>query len=929
MLNGQMRPPPPRPHPFRRLLVASRRLGRQAIAVTSTDPILLEWRLKTSAPPERAWSSLSDTDRFSEALGSDVVWEEMARPDGSVQRLGKVRLAGAVLDFEELAFDFEAPRRLRIDRAFDAGPLARRVAELDLEPMEEGTAVRYRLVAWPRSQAVRPLVEETHRDRVFPVVDGVLRGLLAQLEGSGPGPDLSAPPLEPAALRTLERGCAALDPPVFGEALRRFLAAAPLREQDRMEPRRLAAAWGLDEEAALDGFLAAVRVGLLVLTWDMLCPSCRAPKHRRPELPLTGADVHCASCNLDYDGASPDSLRVSFRPAPALRSFHVEVRCVGSPAHTPHVVARADLEPGEERTWELDLPRGGYRLRSLSSLDSASLEVAAGVAATRATVDVGDAGVYPSVLRLSPGPVRIHVRARRGAPTRVVLENRWDGDAALTLGRLLERTRGRDLLPDDVSALLAHRRGAVLVSEAFGQRRAVLHLLRELVARRAPATLQTGDRTLVATWDEFAAAADVASHLQGALGVCSAVGFGGLVRLRAGDATHASGRAVEETMEALRVSLPGRTSLAGSATAEEQVARFVGGGQIRLVHAPGVGDRADWLLDFADPPGPPPGLAGLVPAGPVDAALVGRTLDRRYALEEVLGRGGFGVVFAAEDRRTGDSVVLKVLGTERASDPALLQNLFDEARACARLRHPNTVRMLDYGHTETGWPYLVLERLRGGTLHDAMAASGLLGPGRMCRIAGDVLGSLEEAHAAGVVHRDLKPPNIFLVRDEAGREQAKVLDFGIAWDRLAGGDPREIGRLVGTPEYMSPEQVLGETIDGRSDLYAVGLVLYRCLAGRLPFSREPGLGPAFKRVTEGLPPLGPTAFQRLDEGLVAVVERALARHPDDRYADAAEMRRALEALGELRFEPAEEERQAALRHRIDALAATAVQGDAG
>jgi serine/threonine protein kinase len=270
-------------------------------------------------------------------------------------------------------------------------------------------------------------------------------------------------------------------------------------------------------------------------------------------------------------------------------------------------------------------------------------------------------------------------------------------------------------------------------------------------------------------------------------------------------------------------------------------------------------------------------------------ALEGTRLGGRYRVGAVLGRGGMAEVYDAIDERLGRSVAVKVLRPELAANPAIRRRFESEARAAARLSHPNVVAVYDTGE-DAGTPYIVMERLPGETLADRMAA-GPVEVGWLRRVAGDVLAALAAAHAAGIIHRDIKPGNILTAPDGG----AKVADFGIAKSVEADGTGAETATnmLVGTPAYLAPERIDGRPATFRSDLYAVGVVLYEALTGRKPFAGATPLAVAHA-VRSGV--VTPIADLRpdLDPTLAAVVNRAMAPAPERRFATAAEMRAALE-----------------------------------
>ncbi len=273
----------------------------------------------------------------------------------------------------------------------------------------------------------------------------------------------------------------------------------------------------------------------------------------------------------------------------------------------------------------------------------------------------------------------------------------------------------------------------------------------------------------------------------------------------------------------------------------------------------------------------------------------GRVVDGRYRIGRRLGHGGFGAVYSATHTGTGQPVALKVLNVALSADNApIVRRFWQEAQVTARLRHANTVRVFDVGQTEEGAFYLTMELLEGRTLQQYLDDLGPLDEEAAVRLGVEVLKSLQEAHAAGLVHRDLKPANIMLCAgDTPGQPQVKVVDFGIA--RTVDSSLTKTGAALGTPAYMSPEQCRGLPVDGRSDLYALGALLYRCVADRPPFVDENPLTVLFQHADTPPPDLMTVAPQCLSPEFCAVVTRALAKDPGGRYADAKAMRDALEA----------------------------------
>ena len=272
----------------------------------------------------------------------------------------------------------------------------------------------------------------------------------------------------------------------------------------------------------------------------------------------------------------------------------------------------------------------------------------------------------------------------------------------------------------------------------------------------------------------------------------------------------------------------------------------------------------------------------------------GLVLAGRYHLEHLIARGGMAQVWRAEDDVLGRAVAVKVLLAHLAADESFLARFRREAIAAARLSHANIVSTYDTG-VDDGLAYIVMELVEGETLRDALAGPSRPTRSRLVEIAVEVAEALQYAHRCGVVHRDVKPANILLCAD--GR--VKVADFGIAKAALAEDgfeqDLTQTGAILGTAKYLSPEQVDGRSSDGRSDVYALGVVLYEMLCGRPPFTGETDMAVGAQHLS--VEPRRPRLLQPdLSPDLEAVVLRALAKAPDQRYPSAGVMGHALRSL---------------------------------
>jgi serine/threonine protein kinase len=276
---------------------------------------------------------------------------------------------------------------------------------------------------------------------------------------------------------------------------------------------------------------------------------------------------------------------------------------------------------------------------------------------------------------------------------------------------------------------------------------------------------------------------------------------------------------------------------------------------------------------------------------------LGRVIDDRYRVLEIVGRGGMGVVYKVEHLRMGKVAAMKVLHPEYSRDAEVVERFRREAEAVSQLTHPNTVQVFDFG-TASGALYLIMEYVRGPDLNTLIKRDGPMPFERAAPMLAQICAALAEAHALRIVHRDLKPENILVTRTHRGRDFVKILDFGLA--KLSEHDDRpdvtDRGAIIGTPYYMSPEQIRGEAVDARTDVYALGSMMYRVLTGTYAFAAGTPMGVLTKHLTDPLqPPSLRAPALGISPRLDAIVARAMAKERDARYPTIGAMLDDIEA----------------------------------
>jgi serine/threonine-protein kinase len=275
--------------------------------------------------------------------------------------------------------------------------------------------------------------------------------------------------------------------------------------------------------------------------------------------------------------------------------------------------------------------------------------------------------------------------------------------------------------------------------------------------------------------------------------------------------------------------------------------------------------------------------------------LVGQVVEDRYRLGEEIGCGAMGMVFRAEHVRVGREVAIKVLHGHLMRDPVMVERFDREAAVVARLHHKNLVNVIDVGETAHNQRYMVLDLVRGPSLA-AILAHAVLAPARIVHLTKQLLAGLEHAHDAGLVHRDLKPDNVIIERDDLGEEVPRIVDFGIAVlrDQTSKRITTE-GTILGTPAYMAPEQAQGGAPDPRSDLFALGVMVYEMLAGKQPFDGS-SIEVVMANMSLDPPRIADRAQVAADPLLEAFARKLMARRPRDRFASARRAREVLELV---------------------------------
>jgi serine/threonine-protein kinase len=282
--------------------------------------------------------------------------------------------------------------------------------------------------------------------------------------------------------------------------------------------------------------------------------------------------------------------------------------------------------------------------------------------------------------------------------------------------------------------------------------------------------------------------------------------------------------------------------------------------------------------------------------------MIGRTINDRFKVTALIARGGMGKVYKAEQSPLGRVCAIKVLNPNYNGehDPEFHRRFFLEASISAKLTHPNTVTIFDYGRADDNVYYMAMEFLEGRTLHRALREEGPFAEERTAHVARQICRSLREAHSLGVIHRDLKPANVYLIEHGDEVDFVKVLDFGLVKniDESKGEDLTQTGLFMGSPKYMAPEQIRGEHVDARTDIYALGVMMYEMITGKVPFDRPNSVNILMAHVNERVPPLRDmNPAVACSEVLEATIFKCLEKNPNDRFHSMDEVLAALKRSG--------------------------------
>jgi class 3 adenylate cyclase len=493
------------------------------------------WSFETRAGPEALWPHVSDTQRFNRVIGTPVAQFTPPAPQRGFVRAAAWSYLGQRITWDELPYEWTAPDGWAVERRYHTGPLRRLTSTLRLERAGPGTRLAYVLAAETRHWWWAPLVFVQLHLVLGHRIRQALRQVISHAEGSAPLAFIEPKPtLAPAArprLEVLARELERTHPPALVARLVSLVRDGGDRSLLRIRPFSLAKSWGEDRLAVLRLCLQAARAGLLVLSWDVVCPHCRGPTSRTEQLDKVRSAAHCASCVVDFEADFSRAIELTFRPSPLLRAVESGDYCVGGPGNTPHIVAQRRVAPGATDRLELALPAGGHRLRGMGIAGVAHVSVRPGGAA-EVTLSTDAEGVCE--FEVDPHCTLVLRNANADREAVFVVERAdWLEDAAtaaevtalqgfrdlfsreaLSPGERLEVGRLAFLFTDlkDSTALYSR----VGDASAFAAVRAHFAVLLEAVARNRGAVVKTiGDAVMAVFMDPADAVRTAAEALEG------------------------------------------------------------------------------------------------------------------------------------------------------------------------------------------------------------------------------------------------------------------------------------------------------------------------------------------------------------------------------------------------------------------------------
>jgi class 3 adenylate cyclase len=490
------------------------------------------WQWHLAQSPDALWPVIADTARFNEAAKLPKYQvEDILQGDGRVLRLARTTVAGLTLEWEELPYEWVRGRSFRHTRLFRKGPLRRFGPIVELKPEGGGTLLSYTLTGEPRGLLGTLLFRLGFLEKGGAAIGRLVKMATAYLGGERPALfDYTPPSLPKGAAARVAAGVAQIEAGAYGHDLAARLGEHLLTAQEvdltRMRPLKLARDWAAEPRHVVELFLEATRVGLLRLSWDLLCPRCRGAKSSVAALDQLPKEAHCSSCNIAYDADFARNVELSFQPAPSVRELTIGEYCLNGPYATPHVVVQQVLGAGEARGVAADLPPGPYRLRTLEPGGELDIDHAAGGTFPEIVVDGTTVTTGPA----SP-PGEIRMRNRGAGDCGIVIESReWVADA-LTAHRATLLQAFRDLLPrealrpgedvaiDNVTLMFTDLAGSTALYERIGDGPAY-RLVRDHFAFLA-AAVRRHNGTLIKTIGDavMAAFSDPADAVRAALEV--------------------------------------------------------------------------------------------------------------------------------------------------------------------------------------------------------------------------------------------------------------------------------------------------------------------------------------------------------------------------------------------------------------------------